>query len=145
MDPEDLSFYKKYAESLPPLSQSLKRLYIYGCYCLMSLPPLPESLIVLRLVGSNLTSLPPLPKGLKILETTQCDKLTSLPPLPDELENLEIFKCPMLTSLPPLSNYPRTYLFIRDCPLLYIEEHIKLTYDIFGENAIKNIGGVIYP
>jgi len=71
-----------------------------SCLSLEELPPIPETVEVLRVGVNRLTTLPPLPPNLRTL-SCGINCLTSLPSLPDSLENLYL-EGNRITALPPL-------------------------------------------
>ena len=91
---------------LPPLPDSLRKLYCSGNY-LTDLPPLPRTLTHLSCFENQLTALPPLPDGLTHLHCYN-NQLTALPELPDGVEEILCFKN-RLTALPELSDRLRMF------------------------------------
>ncbi len=132
-----LDFSSLNITSLPPLPDSLQKLYCYKTQ-ITSLPPLPGSLQLLNCSHTKITSLPPLPKSLKCLNCSHT-KITSLPPLPTSLKelycysstitylpslpaSLKKFFCSItqITSLPSLPN-SLTDLYCKNCPNLLLQ------------------------
>lgn len=107
--------------SLPPLPPTLLELYCYSNQ-LTALPDLPASLTVLDCSSNELTSLPVLPKGLKNLSCAK-NKITTLPELPKTITDL-IIANNRLTCLPILSQNI-TSIDVTKNPLNCVPNYIK--------------------